>query len=85
MLNVCDFIQVYVFTTNHHLNSRYIVTTTPPTVFHQSFQIFARFFFMVCRAVHLTLGLCSDNFLTTFFPLRTFSASEDNLNMYLVC
>ena len=20
MLNVCDFIQVYVFTTNHHLN-----------------------------------------------------------------
>ena len=21
MLNFCDFIQVYVFTTNHHLNS----------------------------------------------------------------
>ena len=21
MLNICDFIQVYVYTTNHHLNS----------------------------------------------------------------
>ena len=24
MLNFCDFIQVHVFTTNHHLNSSYI-------------------------------------------------------------
>ena len=25
MLNVCDFIQVYVFTTNHHLNLLFIL------------------------------------------------------------
>ena len=26
MLNFCDFIQVYVFTTNHHLNTVYSFT-----------------------------------------------------------
>ena len=25
MLNVCDFIQVYVFTTNHHLKHGYFI------------------------------------------------------------
>ena len=27
MLNFCDFIEVYVFTTNHHLKGPYIVCT----------------------------------------------------------
>ena len=30
MLNFCDFIQVYVFTTNHHLNILFIARW-PPT------------------------------------------------------
>ena len=32
MLNICDFIQVYVFTTNHHLN----LASTSKTVFQIS-------------------------------------------------
>ena len=27
MLNFCDFIQVFVFTTNHHLKSEFILST----------------------------------------------------------
>ena len=27
MLNFCDFIRVYVFTTNHHLKDRFPLTT----------------------------------------------------------
>ena len=38
MLNICDFIQVYVYTTNHHLNSCSYITLkclsigTPKTI-----------------------------------------------------
>ena len=46
MLNFCDFIQVYVFTTNHHLNETYIGSsvvdldgrTAPRTVAMDTFR-----------------------------------------------
>ena len=33
MLNFCDFIQVYVFTTNHHLNGRIFCNTGKMTCY----------------------------------------------------
>ena len=38
MLNFCDFIQVFVFTTNHHLKQSYLVLQHP---FKITFRIFS--------------------------------------------
>ena len=38
MLNFCDFIQVFVFTTNHHLNVTFYVHTFDAYDMRESFQ-----------------------------------------------
>ena len=38
MLNFCDFIQVYVFSTNHHLNTLSSRFTHPDTITNSDIQ-----------------------------------------------
>ena len=41
MLNFCDFIQVYVFTTNHHLNVRGLIHLKSGTALIYCYYLFA--------------------------------------------
>ena len=39
MLNNCDFIQVFVFTINHHLNAKQLLVVTHPIFFNSKIMI----------------------------------------------
>ena len=49
MLNFCDFIQVYVFSTNHHLNETSLVA--PIAIRAASFWILSNSFFLVLTTI----------------------------------
>ena len=74
MLNFCDFIQVYVFTTNHHLNSLSTVPKTRIAEFANSVDLddheVAHYEnFVICFWVIKELSI--GTYKTFNFPLRT--------------
>ena len=65
MLNFCDFIQVYVFTTNHHLNFQmkspcYLVTLSLESsdfqTFLKQYVILVPFGALICKACTRKFG-----------------------------
>ena len=47
MLNFCDFIQVFVFITNHHLNAKKILILMTSVIIIVTVQIMEKFCFIM--------------------------------------
>ena len=89
MLNFCDFIQVYVFTTNHHLNTKILLKQGMPLQLNGYCKLLFLSVRLVCFMDAYFRVLCYNRHLKSIFqkqimqrgtsPIKTWNISGQNV------